>query len=125
MRGATTIDDGMDGTDEGCEDRVVHTLPEYELCPTCVSCAARSCVPASSYGKGTDRDLMCAVCGWIFIGTPEQVAQAMEAERAWNTRRDDRKGPWLRVLRARAKRDKNQLRLFDAELTCSTSESGK
>ena len=90
------------------------TLPEYELCPTCPACGSHTLVPAESYA-GRKGDLFCAVCRWTVIGTPEQCEQAKRAEDAWNGRTDDRKGPWLRVLRARAKRNTDQLRLFDAE----------
>lgn len=99
-------------------------LPEYERCPTCPACGSRTLVPAESYA-GRAGDLHCAVCRWTILGAPEQSAQAKRAEDAWNGRTDDRKGPWLRVLRARAKHEKNQLRLFDAERMRSSDASEK
>lgn len=94
------------------------SVPDYEDCPTCVACGARAMTPAGPYSKkdveAKPNDLRCAVCGWIVVGAPEQIAQAKEAERAWNERTDERRGPWTRVLKARARREKGQLRLFDA-----------
>ncbi len=101
-------------------------LAEYLLCPTCASCGARALMPAGPYSpkdvEAKPDDLRCAVCGWIVVGTPEQVAQAKKAEEAWNARTDERRGPWTRVLRARAKKDRGQLRLFDASR--STERTG-
>lgn len=97
-------------------------LAPYMCTATCPACAARALVPAASYAKGEDCYLLCAVCEWIVVGTPEQVAQAKRAEEAWNARTDGRRGPWMRVLKIRARREKGQLRLFDASR--STERTG-
>lgn len=95
------------------------TVPVYEDCPTCVSCGAKACVPADSYPGDivTDRDLLCAVCRYRSVGTLEQLDQARRAEKAWNERTDHRRGPWLRVLRSRAKKPTPQVGLFGKEKT--------
>ena len=97
-------------------ERMHRTPPAYLAVPTCPTCASHACGPAESYPDDndtvTDRDLLCAVCGLRFVGTLEQVQQARRAETAWNERTDNRRGPWLRVLKQRAKKDGPQLRLF-------------
>lgn len=90
------------------------SMPAYMDVPTCVACGSAACVPGGSYGKEPD-DLVCSVCRWTFIGTPEQLEQARRAEQAWNTRTDDSKGPWTRVLRRRARGQTDQIRLFGGE----------
>ncbi len=94
------------------------STPTYLNVPTCIACGSKACVPAASYGQQTtsldrgSRDLVCVVCRWIQVGTQQQVDQAKEAERSWETRTDGTKGPWANVIRRRAKKEKAQLRLF-------------
>ncbi len=121
-----------DRPEEGCYEGSAYKpepkrLPDYEDCPCCPACGAHALVPGVSYARAkadctTDRDLLCAVCGWIVVGTLEQVDQAKKAEEAWETRTDERKGPWTKVLKTRARREKGQLRLFGASR--STERTG-
>lgn len=122
---ATVADaEGLGGCD--ADGPAPKKLADYLNVPCCAACGAHALTPAGPYSaKDTEakpNDLRCAVCGWIVVGTPEQVAQAKRAEEAWNARTDKRGGPWTRVLKARAKREKNQLRLFDASR--STERTG-
>ena len=94
-------------------------MRSYLDVPTCPACGQVAVVPAKSYRCDTqgltpdDRTLFCSVCGWVFIGTSEQAAQAARAEDAWNARTDDEKGPWTKALRCRRRKvDKRQERLF-------------
>ncbi len=100
-------------------------LAAYLDLPTCVSCGSRSCVPLSSYDHANhvfaiaeagviDNKLLllCATCGWCGRGTAKQIEQANRAEQAWTTRTDGRHGPWMSVVRRRAKRRTQQLGLF-------------
>lgn len=94
------------------------TLSPYMLCPPCPACASFAGVPAKSYrvdrhGLTPDEKLLfCAVCGWVWIGCAPEIAAALEAEAAWHHRMDGVKGPWVTVLKRRARRPGNQLTIL-------------
>lgn len=118
-RPRTTDAFGLDVPEEGMYEDAAYrparkTPPAYMDVPTCMGCGAHACVPADSYPGDvvTDRDLLCAVCGIRFVGTPEQLDQAHRAEWAWSKRDDKRRGPWMHVLRSRSKKNTAQVGLF-------------
>lgn len=87
-------------------------LPAYLDCPTCPYCGSPCGLGNLHHGMG-ERVLRCAACGQDWLGTADQVAQALRADSAWESRGPSGEpGPRARVVARRAKRRTAQVALF-------------
>lgn len=115
------VEDGMH--DDGCYEEPSKQIKSYLDCPTCPYCGSATGLGPTQHPLG-DRSLLCAACGKDWIGTPEQIAQANCADRAWDLRQDAAKGPRMAYVRRRARRKTDQLGLFTDAPTDAWKKEG-
>jgi hypothetical protein len=63
-----------------------HTAP-WTDCPRCPNCKHAEGIPREradwNHRAGGADNLACPACGWGWVGTAEEVAQAKRAQDAW------------------------------------------